>query len=92
MGQDFRARDISALFYDPSEPCRGSDLKLPKDRCSIPSPWNNTALVVTPCVPLSALTSFGIRPKGKVSFLWGDLADKRREVADLVIYDGNSKL
>lgn len=91
MGQDFRARDISAIFYDTSEPCRGYEFKLPKDRCTVPSPWNNTALTATPCVPLSALTGFGPRPKGKLSFLWGDLADKRREVADLVIYDGNSK-
>lgn len=92
MPVDFKARDISALFYDTSEPCRGYGLNLTSTQCSVASPWNNGNLVAKPCVSLATLTNTGPRPRGKLSFLWGDLTDKRREVANLVIYDGSSKL
>lgn len=92
MPEDFKARDISALFYDTSEPCRGYGLNLTSTQCSVASPWNNGYLVAKPCVSLATLISTGPRPRGKLSFLWGDLTDKRREAANLVIYDGNSKL
>lgn len=89
MPVDFKARDISALFYDTSEPCRGYGLNLTSTQCSVASPWNNGNLVAKPCVSLATLTNTGPRPRGKLSFLWGDLTDKRREVANLVIYDGS---
>lgn len=89
MPVDFKARDISALFYDTSEPCKGYSLNLTSTQCSIASPWNNGNLVAKPCVSLATLTNTGPRPSGKLSFLWGDLTDQRREAANLVIYDGN---
>ncbi|KAF9128537.1 hypothetical protein BGX30_014286 [Mortierella sp. GBA39] len=89
MPVDFKSRDISALFYDTSEPCRGYGLNLTSTQCSIASPWNNGNLVAKPCVSLATLTNTGPRPRGKLSFMWGDLTNKRQETASLVIYDGS---
>ncbi|KAG0278496.1 Chitin synthase, class 3 [Linnemannia exigua] len=90
LTEDFQGRDISALFYDNSMPCKQySALNIASDLCTVINPYRNTNLVAKPCLPITLLTGSGIRPSGKLSFLWTDLESGRRELANLVIYDGS---
>ncbi|KAF9095898.1 hypothetical protein BGX29_008838 [Mortierella sp. GBA35] len=90
MSPDFRARDITPLFYDDSLPCRAYPaFNITNVQCVVPNPYQNTALIAKPCLSLSALESNGPRPQGKLSFLWSDLDGRRKDLANLVIYDGN---
>ncbi|KAF9580571.1 Chitin synthase, class 3 [Lunasporangiospora selenospora] len=90
MSADFRARDITPLFYDSARPCaRYPSIITNNTQCVVPNPYNNTALIAKPCIPMSDLANNGPIPRGKLSFLWTDLDDKSRtDLDNFIIYDG----
>ncbi|KAI1312300.1 hypothetical protein EDD11_002954 [Mortierella claussenii] len=90
MSQDFRSRDITALFYDNSMPCSSfPGINVTNSLCTVPNPYNNTPIVAKPCLTYSDLSGSGVRSRGKLSFLWTDMYDtKRKDFDSVIIYDG----
>lgn len=90
---DYRARDITGLFYDISGPCAGYPAINPTSaQCSVPNPYSNTSLIAKPCLTFSDLNAAGPRSTGRISFHWTDLDDRsRRDLDNVILYDGRSK-
>ncbi|KAF9970396.1 Chitin synthase, class 3 [Actinomortierella ambigua] len=87
LAPDYRANDISALFFDDTNPC-SSFFVANTTSCSVPNPYKNPPLVARPCLAISQLQR--LSSQGRLSFLWTDLDDKRRRDFDnLVVFDGN---
>ncbi|KAG0228625.1 Chitin synthase, class 3 [Actinomortierella wolfii] len=86
MSNDYRGRDITALFYDDANPC-SSITSVNTTSCTVPNPYMNSPIVAKPCIPISYLKR--VHSQGRLSFLWTDLNDKsRREFDNLVVFDG----
>ncbi|KAF8925104.1 hypothetical protein BGZ58_001144 [Dissophora ornata] len=90
MSQDYRARDITALFYDSSTPCATYPaVNLTSVQCTVPNPYMNTPIVAKPCLTFSDLSASGPSSSSKLSFLWTDLNDySRHDFDSVIIYDG----
>ncbi|GJJ67987.1 chitin synthase [Entomortierella parvispora] len=90
MSPDFRAMDISSLFYDSSNPCSDYPaINVTSTQCTVPNPYNNTPLVAKPCLTFQDLSTSGPKFTGKVSFLWSDVNDLTRpDLNNIMIYDG----
>jgi hypothetical protein len=94
LSDEFRAKDISGLFYDTSARCSSySGVGASSSQCSLPYPYSvNSTLIAKPCLTFTDLHNFGPRSRGKLSFQWTDLNDlSRRDLDGIIVYDGKSK-